>query len=94
MPRRTPQSNIQLPIQVPVNIVSADSFQDESGKYWIGSPEPKLYFARILRSKTVMLRVGGEAASTFCYPRYRAALTLDECCRRLARAGKFSFHTL
>lgn len=44
---------------MPVNITAADSYQDNSGKYWIGSPEPKLYFARILRSKTVMLRIGG-----------------------------------
>ena len=44
---------------MPVDIRAADAWQDESGRYWIGSPEPKLYFARILRSNTVMLRVGG-----------------------------------
>ncbi|KAI6101566.1 hypothetical protein EDD16DRAFT_1649308 [Pisolithus croceorrhizus] len=31
----------------------------QSGKYWIGDQEPKLCFCRILRSQTVMVRVGG-----------------------------------
>ncbi|TIB69147.1 hypothetical protein E3P77_00664 [Wallemia ichthyophaga] len=31
----------------------------ETGKYWIGAPDPKLCFCRILRSNTVMVRVGG-----------------------------------
>jgi hypothetical protein len=41
-----------------VSVTPAEAFQDLTGKYWIGDP-PKLYYARILRSKTVMLRVGG-----------------------------------
>lgn len=44
--------------KVPVSVTPAEAFQDLTGKYWIGDP-PKLYYARILRSKTVMLRVGG-----------------------------------
>ncbi|KAG8935530.1 hypothetical protein FRC02_007674 [Tulasnella sp. 418] len=35
------------------------SWKDQSGKYWIGDTDPKLYFCRILRSQTVMVRVGG-----------------------------------
>jgi hypothetical protein len=41
-----------------VSITAADTHHDEVGKYWIGDP-PKLYYARILRSRTVMIRVGG-----------------------------------
>ncbi|PWZ02771.1 hypothetical protein BCV70DRAFT_5937 [Testicularia cyperi] len=32
---------------------------DQSGRYWVGDPEPRLCFCRILRSNTVMVRVGG-----------------------------------
>ncbi|KAK0555518.1 hypothetical protein OC846_001678 [Tilletia horrida] len=55
-------------MSVPVKIARAnsasavkkqDSWKDESGRYWIGDPEPKLCFCRILRSRTVMVRVGG-----------------------------------
>ncbi|KAG8903372.1 hypothetical protein FRB99_003394 [Tulasnella sp. 403] len=35
------------------------SWKDQSGKYWIGDKDPKIYFCRILRSQTVMVRVGG-----------------------------------
>ncbi|KAI0092594.1 hypothetical protein BDY19DRAFT_925147 [Irpex rosettiformis] len=44
-----------------INIeVVADTWKDQSGKYWIGSDDdPKLCFCRILRSQTVMVRVGG-----------------------------------
>jgi hypothetical protein len=48
--------------KLPVNIeitVAEDSWKDQSGKYWIGEQEPKLCFCRILRSQTVMVRVGG-----------------------------------
>lgn len=34
-------------------------YKDNSGKYWIGDADPKLCFCRILRSQTVMVRVGG-----------------------------------
>ena len=33
--------------------------KDLSGQYWIGDPEPRLCFCRILPSSTVMVRVGG-----------------------------------
>lgn len=33
--------------------------QSESGMYWIGDINPKLYFCRILRSKNIFLRTGG-----------------------------------
>ncbi|KAL7413086.1 hypothetical protein BDY24DRAFT_72903 [Mrakia frigida] len=46
-----------LPVEIPIVPVVA-GFDSESGKYWIGQP-PKLCFCRILRSKTVMVRVGG-----------------------------------
>jgi hypothetical protein len=51
-----------LPKDVDIKIeVAQDTYtwQDRSGKYWIGSEDPKLCFCRILRSQTVMVRVGG-----------------------------------
>lgn len=47
-----------LPVDINVEVV-ADTWKDKSGKYWIGGSEPKLCFCRILRSQTVMVRVGG-----------------------------------
>lgn len=47
-----------LPVEINVEAVK-DTWKDKSGKYWIGSNEPKLCFCRILRSQTVMVRVGG-----------------------------------
>ncbi|KAJ3803159.1 hypothetical protein GGU11DRAFT_305942 [Lentinula aff. detonsa] len=47
-----------LPIGINIEGVSG-SWKDQSGKYWIGDQEPKLCFCRILRSQTVMVRVGG-----------------------------------
>ncbi|KAI3487572.1 hypothetical protein L1887_48463 [Cichorium endivia] len=55
---------------MPVSIVSAQAAnrsassaakdeKDISGRYWIGDPEPRLCFCRILPSRTVMVRVGG-----------------------------------
>ncbi|THH33803.1 hypothetical protein EUX98_g442 [Antrodiella citrinella] len=50
----------KLPSNVDINVeVVADTWKDQSGKYWIGSQDPKLCFCRILRSQTVMVRVGG-----------------------------------
>lgn len=51
----------QLPQAVDINVELAErsSWKDQSGKYWIGGQEPKLCFCRILRSQTVMVRVGG-----------------------------------
>ena len=48
----------KLPAQVHIEAV-IDTWEDESGKYWIGDMEPKLCFCRILRSQMVMVRVGG-----------------------------------
>ena len=49
-----------LPVDVDIKVeVAQDTWQDKSGKYWIGGEEPKLCFCRILRSQTVMVRVGG-----------------------------------
>ncbi|KAF8211424.1 hypothetical protein K438DRAFT_41193 [Mycena galopus ATCC 62051] len=48
----------KLPVGISIEGVS-DSWKDQSGKYWIGEEDPKLCFCRILRSQTVMVRVGG-----------------------------------
>ncbi|KAI0637758.1 hypothetical protein C8Q77DRAFT_1047649 [Trametes polyzona] len=48
----------KLPVDIKVELV-ADTWKDQSGKYWIGDSDPKLCFCRILRSQTVMVRVGG-----------------------------------
>ncbi|PCH41615.1 hypothetical protein WOLCODRAFT_71007 [Wolfiporia cocos MD-104 SS10] len=47
-----------LAVDISVEPVT-DTWQDQSGKYWIGDQDPKLCFCRILRSQTVMVRVGG-----------------------------------
>ncbi|KAM6495594.1 hypothetical protein JOM56_008300 [Amanita muscaria] len=56
----------KLPVGINVEGV-IDTWKDKSGKYWIGNQDPKLCFCRILRSQTVMVRVGGGWAelSTF-----------------------------
>ncbi|KAI0662995.1 hypothetical protein C8Q70DRAFT_955154 [Cubamyces menziesii] len=48
----------RLPVDIKVELVQ-DTWKDQSGKYWIGDTDPKLCFCRILRSQTVMVRVGG-----------------------------------
>ena len=48
----------KLPVGINVEGIT-ESWRDQSGKYWIGNEEPKLCFCRILRSQTVMVRVGG-----------------------------------
>lgn len=48
----------KLPVDIKIELV-ADTWKDQSGKYWIGDMDPKLCFCRILRSQTVMVRVGG-----------------------------------
>lgn len=48
----------KLPVNISIEVV-ADTWKDQSGKYWIGDEDPKLCFCRILRSQTVMVRVGG-----------------------------------
>lgn len=47
-----------LPVGINIEGV-AETWKDQSGKYWIGNQDPKLCFCRILRSHTVMVRVGG-----------------------------------
>jgi hypothetical protein len=47
-------------LEVGINIEGiTETWRDQSGKYWIGNQDPKLCFCRILRSQTVMVRVGG-----------------------------------
>lgn len=41
---------------LPIRSKSGDQYQDQSGRYFIGE---RLYFCRILRSRCVMIRVGG-----------------------------------
>ncbi|PWN28974.1 hypothetical protein BDZ90DRAFT_230972 [Jaminaea rosea] len=36
-----------------------EEWKDDSGRYWVGHPDPKLCFCRILRSRTIMVRIGG-----------------------------------
>ncbi len=48
----------KLPVGINIEGVSG-SWKDQSGKYWIGDQDPRLCFCRILRSQTVMVRVGG-----------------------------------
>ena len=50
---------MDVPI-VPVGLDSGDEWKDQSGRYWIGAEgRAKLCFCRILRSQTVMIRIGG-----------------------------------
>ncbi|KAF8592354.1 hypothetical protein K439DRAFT_1400097 [Ramaria rubella] len=52
--------NVVNNFRLPVTIQAAgEGWRDQSGKYWIGDADPKLCFCRILRSHTVMVRVGG-----------------------------------
>lgn len=48
----------KLPVNINISMVP-ETWKDQSGKYWIGDQDPKLCFCRILRSRTVMVRVGG-----------------------------------
>ena len=50
---------VKVPV-VPVGLDAGDDWKDQSGRYWIGAEgRAKLCFCRILRSQTVMVRVGG-----------------------------------
>ncbi|WVW84085.1 hypothetical protein I302_106114 [Kwoniella bestiolae CBS 10118] len=50
---------VHVPVR-PVGLNSADEWKDQLGQYWIGAEgRAKLCFCRILRSRTVMVRVGG-----------------------------------
>ena len=58
-PSLVTQNIFFLPPQMEIPIVAAHEGSDaEAGRYWIGEP-PKLCYCRILRSRTVMVRVGG-----------------------------------
>ncbi|MBW0498525.1 hypothetical protein O181_038240 [Austropuccinia psidii MF-1] len=48
--------NVVTRLAVGVHVAPADGWEDNSGMYWIGE---KIYFCRILRSQTVMVRIGG-----------------------------------
>lgn len=49
-----------LDVNIPVVAAGDKSGDIESGRYWIGTgPKARLCFCRILRSRTVMVRVGG-----------------------------------
>lgn len=70
-------------LEVGINIESiSDSWRDQSGKYWIGDQDPKLCFCRILRSQTVMVRVGGGWSElskyVFCLLRCIMVVILNE----------------
>ncbi|KIY45832.1 hypothetical protein FISHEDRAFT_76077 [Fistulina hepatica ATCC 64428] len=62
-----PKSRLDMAVGNVVNSLSvgisvegvSETWKDQSGKYWIGNQDPKLCFCRILRSQTVMVRVGG-----------------------------------
>lgn len=71
----------QLPIPVDITHASAapsdgnsrrQQWQDESGCYWVGHPDPKLCFCRILPSQMVMVRIGGgwEELSSYIMKHY------------------------
>lgn len=52
--------NVNVPIRPVGSDAKVDEWKDESGRYWIGAEgRAKLCFCRILRSRTVMVRVGG-----------------------------------
>ncbi|EJU06464.1 hypothetical protein DACRYDRAFT_113167 [Dacryopinax primogenitus] len=51
--------NVINRLPVNVNVRPLPGWKDQSGKYYIGDANVKPYFCRILRSQTVMVRVGG-----------------------------------
>lgn len=52
-------NNLPVHVDIDIEVAEGSDWQDQSGKYWIGTEDPKLCFCRILRSQTVMVRVGG-----------------------------------
>ncbi|CAO1632057.1 unnamed protein product [Parajaminaea phylloscopi] len=58
------------------NIQGQNEWKDDSGKYWVGHPDPKLCFCRILRSRTIMVRVGGgwQELTRYLLTHYRDSL--------------------
>jgi hypothetical protein len=71
--------DVDVPV-VPVGRESPDQWQDESGRYWIGTGgKARLCFCRILRSRTVMVRVGGGwvELSRYLLDRFADALEMD-----------------
>ena len=58
--RHSSASNATRPVGTANGSHVADDWQDESGRYWIGyEGRAKLCFCRILKSRMVMVRVGG-----------------------------------
>ncbi|CAO1631602.1 unnamed protein product [Sympodiomycopsis kandeliae] len=92
--RANPKSKLDVAVgkivnkmPVPVQIVHAskapgaratDDWRDESGRYWVGHPDPKLCFCRILRSRTIMVRVGGgwQELTRYVYSHYNLAASV------------------
>lgn len=56
-----------------------DGWKDDSGRYWVGHPDPKLCFCRILRSRTIMVRVGGgwQELTRYLLAHYRDSLSMS-----------------
>lgn len=76
----------RLPMQVSIVHASKapqskgrDEWKDDSGRYWVGHPDPKLCFCRILRSRTIMVRVGGgwQELTRYLLAHYRDSLALS-----------------
>ena len=73
-------NNLPEDVDIKVEVAQdAYTWQDRSGKYWIGSEDPKLCFCRILRSQTVMVRVGGGwmELSKWAFVRFTCLLITD-----------------
>ncbi|KAG8811759.1 hypothetical protein FRC17_002334, partial [Serendipita sp. 399] len=69
----------KMAVSVPIQAVQSSSWEDKSGKYWIGDDEEaKLCFCRILRSQTVMVRVGGGWCELSKFLRDHFAHLLDQ----------------
>jgi hypothetical protein len=56
----------QLPVPVQISHAAPgaetranETWNDESGRYWVGHRDPRLCFCRFLRSRIVMVRIGG-----------------------------------
>jgi hypothetical protein len=83
-----------LPMGVNVEGLT-ETWKDQSGKYWIGNTDPKLCFCRILRSQTVMVRVGGgwQELSKCVRISYYFFWNIDRCGRFLLGSLKPTLRT-
>ena len=78
-------NNLPEDVDIKVEVAQdAYTWQDRSGKYWIGGEDSKLCFCRILRSQTVMVRVGGGwmELSKWAFIRLSCLLITDDASRR------------